>query len=494
MNKLYKSILGVAVATVVAGASLAPIAVMAWGDSSNGRNTYTIDQINAGALGNAITFNSITDGKIGDERNFVGAKLTSSSQNVWDANEINVEDGQTYTIRLYVHNNSPRGREAVATGVKATFSIPTTVASSHDIVGYLDSSNATPNRYWDEVRLTSSGNFYIEYVEGSAQYTNAKLGTVSLPDSVITSGATIGYDSLNGEIPGCYDFDGQVTIQVRVHSARVNQSLQLTVRKKDSGDHFTELINANIGDLVEYKIAYENLSDVQVNDVMIRDVLPDGVEYVPNTTYLYNASYTSGTLLDDNTLVTTGINIGNYLPRGNARVRFTGRVVNNNLTCGQDNQLVNWASATVNHEVYMDDASVVTTCTPTAIPTPVSATPVATTVSSSSRPTPTVTTTTSATPVATTVSTTSRPTPTVTTTTSATPVPTTVSTTSRPTPTVTTTTTPNPTPTPEPEPTPEPTPSTIVNTGPAEILGGALGAGATVTALGYFIASRKKLM
>ena len=38
------------------------------------------------------------------------------------------------------------------------------------------------------------------------------------------------------------------------------------------------------------------------------------------------------------------------------------------------------------------------------------------------------------------------------------------------------------------------TPSTIVATGPATIVTGAVGAGSVVTMLGYYIASRKKLM
>ena len=81
MNKVYKAILGVAAAAIISGATLAPAAVMAWGDSAGGRTVYTLDEINAGKLGDTITFNSITNGKIGDERNFVGAngKLMKSA-------------------------------------------------------------------------------------------------------------------------------------------------------------------------------------------------------------------------------------------------------------------------------------------------------------------------------------------------------------------------------------------------------------------------------
>ena len=92
MNKFAKSVLSVTAATIVATASMTPAIVNAWGDSDNGRATYTLSQINEGKLGNKITFNSITNGKIGDERNFVGAKIASGNASVYNADEINVED------------------------------------------------------------------------------------------------------------------------------------------------------------------------------------------------------------------------------------------------------------------------------------------------------------------------------------------------------------------------------------------------------------------
>ncbi len=417
MNKIYKTILGVSAAAVVLAGTLTPVLVNAWGDSANGRPSYTLDQINKGELGDTITFNSISNGKIGDEKNFVGAKVSGAKVDTWNANTINVKDGETYTIRLFVHNNSPKGMDAIAKGVKATFSIPTTVAKSQTIVGYLDSSNATPARYWDEVTLVSDENVYLEYVEGSAKYNNNK-GTFSLPNEVITSGATLGFDKMNGEIPGCYEYSGVVTIDVKVHSS-VAAKLSKKVRIKGTKE-WAESVEAKVGDEVEYQIEYTNLLTEQVNNVMIRDILPTNVEYVQNSTYLYNSNYQNGTLLKDNTLTTSGINIGSYNAKGNAYVRFTGKVVDKTLACGK-NQLVNWASSTVNGAVSKDDASVMVTkdgdvCKDKPV---------------------------------------------------------------------------NPTPTPD---NPTNTPSTIVSTGPATIVTGAVGAGSVVTMLGYYIASRKKLM
>ncbi len=355
MNKIYKGILGVSAAAVVLAGTLTPVMVKAWGDSNNGRPSYTIAEINSGKIDDIITFNSISDGKIGDEKNFVGAKVAGASVDTWNANTIEVKDGETYTIRLYVHNNNPLGTKAIAEGVKATFSIPTTVSDSQTIVGYLDSSNATPTRYWDEVTLKASENIYLEYVDGSAKYTNDKMGTVALPNEVVTSGATLGYEALDGKIPGCYGYDGVVTIDVKVHKS-VASKLSKTVRIKGTKT-WSESVDAKVGDEVEYQIEYVNLLSDTVNNVMIRDILPTNVEYVNDSTYLYNANYQSGVLLSDNTVTTSGINIGSYSAKGNAYVRFTGKVVDKTLACGS-NQLVNWASSTVNGAVTKDDASV----------------------------------------------------------------------------------------------------------------------------------------
>lgn len=372
MNKFTKSVMAVSAAAIVATASLTPAFVNAWGDSNNGRRSYTIAEINAGKLGNKITFNSISDGKIGDEKNFVGAKLTNGNASVYNANEINVEDGQTYTVRLYVHNNNAQGTKAVAKDVSVNFSLPTAVAKEQTVIGYLNSSNADPTRYWDEVTLKSSDDFYMEYVKGSAKYTNTQ-GTFALSDTIINDNVKIGYKSMNGEIPGCFEYDGEVTIQVKVHKS-VTAKLSKTVRIKGSGANFTETVDAKVGDEVEFQIEYVNLLQDQVKDVMIRDVLPTNMEYVENSTYLYNSNHKDGKLLPENTVTTSGINIGSYNSKGNAYVRFTAKVIDKTLACGK-NQLVNWASSTVSSKVTKDDASVMVAkeCKkddPTPTPTP----------------------------------------------------------------------------------------------------------------------------
>lgn len=191
-----------------------------WGDNTNGRQDYTEEEIAAGKLGNAITFNSISDGKIGHEFNYVGAKGVDED-GPWHADSLEVEDGQVYVIRLYVHNNNPNGYHALAKDVKAYFGLPEQFSKEQTITGYLESSNAIPSRYWDSVTLKSDQYFYVEYLEGSAVLFNCGIsadGGVTLPDEIITKdGTVLGYSALDGLIPGGYEYDGEVRIYVQVH-------------------------------------------------------------------------------------------------------------------------------------------------------------------------------------------------------------------------------------------------------------------------------------
>jgi uncharacterized repeat protein (TIGR01451 family) len=181
------------------------------------------------------------------------------------------------------------------------------------------------------------------------------MGTVALSNNIINSAVTLGYEKLDGKIPGCYQYDGQVTIQVKIHKS-VTAKLAKTVRIKGAKG-WNESVEAKIGDEVEFQIEYVNLTSAKVDNVMIRDVLPTNLEYVKDSTVLYNSNYQNGTKVVENTLTTSGINIGSYGVNGNAYVRFTAKVVNKSLACG-NNQLVNWASSTVNSKVTKDDASV----------------------------------------------------------------------------------------------------------------------------------------
>jgi uncharacterized repeat protein (TIGR01451 family) len=353
MKKAIK-LAAISTALVAAGAVSTAI-VSAWGDNTGGRKTYTVAEINKGVLGDKIVFNSIKDdtlpkGNIKDERNFVAARDASTGNNgennVWENNEITVEEGKTYIVRLYVHNNNPKGKDAVAKDVSVNFSLGTVVSNEQRVDGYINSSNATPSKYWDDVVFKSKDGrkFYLDYVEGSALLENKGVGKnpgVKLADNVVTNGAKIGYDALDGNVPGCYDYANYITIEVK--PVFENTSIEKTVRKL-TDTKFSESVDAKVGETVEYQIHYKNLNASEVKDVIIKDTLPTNMELVKGSTKLYNSNYKNGATVNNDSIITDGINIGNYKVNGSAYIRFQAKVVDKSLACGT-NRLINWGKA-----------------------------------------------------------------------------------------------------------------------------------------------------
>jgi len=465
MKSAIKSTIAIAATTAaIAGVAALPTLVSAWGDNSaggKGRPSYTIDQINNGAIGptklsdgenyknspnypGQIIFNTISDSTIGNEKNFVGTRecaldgtrcldvetnANPTSTTKWQGNNITVEDGKTYVIRLYVHNNNPNGYDAVAENTRVKFSIPNGTSKQIQVNGFINSSNATPSEYWDYVNFNSEVPFHLDYVYGSALLNNNKTQAEAaaggyldnagwkLSDDIVkaasTDGVLIGSDALDGRVPGCYDFANYVTIQVKA-VFDYEYTVDKKVRLADSEDRtWKESIDAKVGDKVEFRIEYKNTSDKQQDGVTIKDILPANLKYVEGTTVLKNSSHPNGATAAHNYLVTDGTKIGSYGPGANAFIYFTAEVVDENLACG-DNTLINWAQAGVGQKTIQDNASVKLNkyCKETPTPTP--------------------------------------------------------------------------------EPTPE-TPSELPTTGPEAIVGGVVATGSIVTAAGYYIASRRQL-
>ena len=377
--KLIKSATAVLAAASIVGVNLAP-AVMAWGDNSatGSRDTYKLENCTADlstctitpSLGDKITFNSITNNPEigGDERNFVGARentgVNSGKGNTWNADTITVEDGKEYLVRIYAHNNNTKGTDGVAKDVTLHFTLPTTAGTELSIQGSIDSSNASPSRVYDDVVFKSAdgSSFYLDYIEGSALYENNGVGAnggVQLSDSIITSnGAKIGYSALDGNIPGCFQYDSYTTIRVKAHYVNNAYEVEKTVRNVTAGEKtFADTTDAKVGDIVEYQIYFNNTNDETLNNVIVRDLLPANMELVEGTTKLYNVTYPKGFVFDANTIATTGVNIGNYTHGSNAYIRFRAKVVDNSMVCGT-NKLVNWGQVGVGTNTIQDNAFV----------------------------------------------------------------------------------------------------------------------------------------
>lgn len=337
-----------------------------WGDSDGGRPSYTVNEVNRGDLGDQIIFNAISDSVIGNEKNFIGVRedtgVNAGENNVWEGNEIEVEDGKTYIVRLYVHNNNPNGYDGVAEDTRVSFSIPGTSAKEVEVNGFIMSSNATPSKYWDYVTFKSDHAFHLEYQAGSALLENNGIGNggLQLSDAVVDAangGTLIGFDALDGRVPGCYKYDNVVTIRVKViydTAYTIENQVRLVGGDKTWGNS----VDAKVGDKVELRIAYKNNDTVDQMNVMIRDILPDGLKYIEGSTLLVNANYPDGGNVEQDNIITTGINIGGYTPGSNAFIRFQAEIVDENLADEGATGLVNWAQGGVGQVTIQDYATV----------------------------------------------------------------------------------------------------------------------------------------
>ena len=81
------------------------------------------------------------------------------------------------------------------------------------------------------------------------------------------------------------------------------------------------------------------------------------MEYIAGTTKLYNASNPNGIINTNDTITTTGINIGGYAAGANAYIRFRAKVVDKSMACGT-NKLVNWGQVGVGQTTLQDNAFV----------------------------------------------------------------------------------------------------------------------------------------
>ena len=375
MNKIAKTSLGIAAVAAIAGAGA--YMAFAWGPS---RTTYTMDK-----PADHVVFNSITDNnkEVGDERYFVSASeyTGDASKNYW-SDKTQVENGKEYVVRMYVHNNAASNLNLTAENVRAYVVLPTDTATSITVSGKVYSSNANPTTVWDETTFTSKNGekFNLAYVDGTAKYYNTKDGklrtfNLNASNLLTNKGELLGYDKMDGKIPGCSQYSGYLTFHVKAQFAE-KPAIEVSKEVKILGsDTWSEEVKAKSGDTVRYRIQFKNIGNTTLKNVVIRDVLPAGMTYVKGSTVLYNAANTNGKTLGDGIVSNDGINIGDYAKGTEATIYFYATVDTPADEC-KDSTLRNIAKGKYNNDASTEksDAADVTVnakeCTVTPPSTP----------------------------------------------------------------------------------------------------------------------------
>ena len=317
------------------GAIILPASLIyAWGPD---RETFTIEK-----PATFVTLNSITNNpKQGDERQFLRVKESTAPDSAYGDN-VSLIPGKEYTVYLYYHNNAAVNYNLTAVNTYAKAEIPSIVKKGSDGtkgVGYVGASNAKPTQVWDDISFANKTNadIALRYVTGSATIHNfGKTNGAKISDQIVGTGAPLGYDSLNGELPGCNEFAGYVIFNVRAEQPNFEVVKQV---RKSGTTTWSKSVKAKPGDKVEYQVQYKNTGTLTQENVILKDKLPTGLTFVSGSTKLKNANYTTPKTMEDG-ITKDGLNIGNYTAGSNAYVLYAATIDNkDDLTCTLKNRV-----------------------------------------------------------------------------------------------------------------------------------------------------------
>lgn len=212
--KSWKKSLALLVAVL---AALVFIPVMTHAAATFGPNRPTFDWNDPVHYPKYVTFNSFTNNPTwGDERYLIKGRDVNASNL---STNVPVTDGETVSLIVYFHNNAATDANKTALNTMVNIQIPSGEAGTQTVTGNISASNANPGSVFSTMDLTASTPFSLVYEPGSARLSNFHFPGSGTPlsDSVVNGGTLVGFDSLNGQVPGCSQFSGYVLIHVKVH-------------------------------------------------------------------------------------------------------------------------------------------------------------------------------------------------------------------------------------------------------------------------------------
>ena len=117
--------------------------------------------------------------------------------------------------------------------------------------------------------------------------------------------------------------------------------MEHSVRLKGT-EEWTKSVDASVGDTLEFSVYYTNVSSVNVENVMLKVSLPDNMEYINGSTILIKKGLLLGARNNEDSILDTGVNIGNFDVDEDACVIYSDTVIDKSLAKGM-NRLISWS-------------------------------------------------------------------------------------------------------------------------------------------------------
>lgn len=182
-----------------------------------------------------VTFNSFTDAPNpdapagGDERAFFEVANGSNGQNGY-GDSLAVQDGQTITMRVYIHNNANPNLmgvdAATANNVSIMVQLPNTTSPTNTATAYISSTNARPMQISDTASFSSSLPVNVT-LDRNSPISITKRTNNGAGDFATTTATGVEFTDDNnfkvnlGDWPGGFNRHGVLTFTAVVHTNTV---------------------------------------------------------------------------------------------------------------------------------------------------------------------------------------------------------------------------------------------------------------------------------
>lgn len=275
------------------------------------------------------------------------ANVTAGDEKYFDSVNAKVDD--VVKIQVWYHNRENFGSDKIAKNLKVSVNLPTAAGKSQTVTGKVSADNSNTVTETAKVNL-SLDNAYLEYIKGSAKLRsnqgavvnnsectandpNKGYVTTPISDSVVTGGVVV------GDLKPCFAYESTVTVLAKVKASEIKVNKYVSETDGDQNVKNNKWVTKNSvkpSAKLDYMIRFENKGNTTLNNVIVGDNLPDYMEYVPGSTYLYNTNNPGGMKITTDNVYKGGINVGSYKPGSTGYVVFSVKVNDKNkfAQCG----------------------------------------------------------------------------------------------------------------------------------------------------------------